>query len=394
MKTGIGILLAFLTVFGVSHAMGQEKYDKQVPMMHMKGLLRSVESIPLPLEGWIDHLTVDLKKQHLFISGENSKKFIVVDLHSGQVIHETKDLGGNPRKPLFDSRNNLVWVDLGNNTLVGIDGNTFEVTKTVEFTGGKNAPTKDPDNGAFDSARGLYYSGVGTTGTKDGSIEIVDTNAGKLVGTIPMHGVDPAGVILDPSGNRLYVGMGDVVNGESVCKVIDTEKREVIAEWPITGGPQPHVAGLDLLHHRLFFGSRLQGGHQGEPGKLVVMDSDTGKVIQVVDSVGGADGLVFDAPTKRIYFSGSTGTVAVFKQDDPDHYDLLGKVPTGAEAKTGLWVPELKRYYSAVPKHIVQTPPYGANDLITEEARLMIFDYLPWGGRHRSGDQAARRASQ
>ena len=377
MKHDAAVLLALLTVFGVSKSVGQEKYNKQLPMVHMTGLLRLAETIPLPLEGYIDHLTVDLKKQHLFISGENNKSFIVVDLRSGQVIHETKDLGGNPRKPFFDAQSNLVWVDLGNNTLVGIDANTFEVTKTVEFTGGKGAPAKDPDNGAFDPVRGLYYSGVGTKGTMDGSIEIVDTRAAKLVASIPMHGVDPAGIVLDPSGNRLYVGMGDVVNGESVCKVIDTEKREVIAEWPITGGPQPHVAVLDLPHHRLLFGSRLQGGHQGEPGKLVVMNSDNGKVIQVLDSVGGADELFFDAPTKRIYFSGSTGTLAVFKQDDPDHYELLGKVPTGAIAKSGLWIPELKRYYSAVPKHLIQTPPYGAANYITEESHLMVFDYLP-----------------
>jgi len=377
MKTCTAILLAFIAAFGVSRVAGQEKYDKQLPMMHMKGLLRWEETIPLPLEGWIDHLTVDLKKQHLFISGEYSKKFLVVDLQSGKVIHEVTNLGGNPRKPFFDSKNNLVWVDLGNNTLVGIDGNTFEVSKEVEFTGGKNARTKDPDNGAFDPVRGLYYSGVGTTGTMDGSIEIVDTNAAKLVGSIPMHGVDPAGVILDPTGNRLYVGMGDVVNGQSICKVIDTEKREVIAEWPITGGPQPHVAGLDAAHHRLFFGSRLQGGHQGEPGKLVVMNSDNGKVIQVLDSVGGADEIFYDAPTKRIYFSGTTGSVAVFRQNDPDHYELLGKVPTGAIAKSGLWIPELKRYYSAVPKHLIQTAPYGPSDYITEESHLIVFDYAP-----------------
>jgi hypothetical protein len=74
---------------------------------------------------------------------------------------------------------------------------------------------------------------------------------------------------------------------------------------------------------------------------------------------------------------GSTGTIAVFKQLDPDHYQLLGKVPTGAIAKTALWVPELKRVYVAVPKHLVETPPYGENDYITEEAHLMVFDYIP-----------------
>jgi DNA-binding beta-propeller fold protein YncE len=377
MKTHQTVVLALLALIGVSQVVGQEKYDKQLPMVRMAGLLRLVETIPLPLEGYIDHLTLDLKKHHLFISGENNNSFIVVDLPSGKVIHETKNLGGNPRKPFFVPQTNLVWVDLSNNVLVAIDANTYEVTKTVEFTGGKDAPTKDPDNGAFDPASGLYYSGVGTKGTKDGSIEIVDTKAGRLVGSIPMNAVDPAGMALDAAGNRLYVGIGDVVNGESVCKVIDTEKRQVIAEWPITGGPQPHVAALDLPHHRLFLGSRLQGGHQGEPGKLVVMNSDTGKVIQVLDSVGGADELYFDAPTKRIYFSGSTGTLAVFKQIDADHYELLGKVPTGALAKSGLWVPELKRYYAAVPKHLVQTPPYGPENYITEESHLMVFDYLP-----------------
>ena len=375
-KFRIAVLLAVLTVLGALHATAQEK-RKQLPMEHMKGLLSLVETIPLPTDGWMDHLAVDLKNHHLFISGENSQNMVVVDLQTSKVIHVTTGLGGKPRKPFFDPKTNQVWVDLGDNTLVAIDATTFEIVKSVEMTGGKNAPKRDPDNGAFDYATGIYYSGVGTAGVPDGTVEIVDTRAGKLLGSIPMHGSDPSAFVLDTAGKRLYVGMGDVVNGESVCKVIDTDKREVIAEWPITGGAQPHVAGLDLPHHRLFFGSRLQGGHQGEPGKMVVMDSDTGKVIQVVDSVGGADELIFDPPTKRIYFSGSTGTVAVFKQIDPDHYVMLGKVPTGAEAKTGLWVPELKRYYAAVPKHIVQTPPYGANDLITEDAHLMIFDYVP-----------------
>src|SRR5258706_32570 len=141
------------------------------------------------------------------------------------------------------------------------------------------------------------------------------------------------------------------------------------------------------------------GGHQYEPGKLVVIDTETGKVVQALDSVGGADDIYYDAATGRIYFTGSTGTVAVFKEIDPDHFQLLGKVPTGAVSKTGLWVPELKRFYSAVPQHFVLTVPHGTKDfradllkelnlkegevapilsnMIVEEAHLMVFDYLP-----------------
>ena len=372
MKTSMAVLSALCAIF-VSPAPAQS-----LPMQTMSGLLRLVQTSPLPGEGYIDHMAVDVKGQRLFISGEASKSLIVVDMKSGNVVHEVKGLGGNPRKPFYLPDANEIWVDLGDNTVVAISGTTYEVAKTVELTGGRGAAKRDPDNAAYDPARHIYYCAIVTgAGNTDGTIEIVDTKAAKLLGSIKMNGNDPGGLSIEPSGKRLYVAMGDVVNGDSHVKVIDLEKRAVVAEWPITGGPAPHASGLDAAHHRLLVGSRVKGGHRYEPGKFVVMDTDTGKVVQALDTVGGADEVQYDAPTGRIYFVGSTGTVAVFKQDDPDHYHVLGKVPTGAIAKTGLWVPELKRMYVAVPKHIVQTPPYGANDYITEEAHLMIFDYLP-----------------
>jgi len=378
------VTLIFCGVF-VSKISGQQQskeyVNRQAPMVHMSGLLRLLETIPLPTEGYMDHLSYDLKNQHLFLSAENNKKVVVVDMKAGKVIHETT-VGGNPRKPFFDSNTNELWVDLGDNTVVALNGTTFEIAKTIELTGGKNASGRDPDNAAFDAAKGLYYVAVRTRdeGSKDGSIEIVDTKAAKLIGSIKMEGQEPAGIVLDPAANRLYAGMGDVVNGESVVKVVDTAKRAIVAEWSTAGGPQPHVAGLDAAHHRLFMGSRLGGGHNVDPGKLVIINTDTGKVVQTLDATGGGDEIFYDAPSKRVYFSGSTGTLAVFHEDDPDHFQLLGKVPTGAIAKSGIWIPELKRYYAAVPKHLVQLIPttqYGVRDWITEEAHLLVFEEIP-----------------
>src|SRR6195256_4186569 len=363
MKIYMAIALTAAAAF-VAKAPGQS-----TPMQTMSGLLRLVQTSPLPTEGYMDHLAVDVKGQRLFISGENNKSLIVVDLKSGNVVHETKGLGGNPRKPFYVPETNEIWTDLGDNTVVAISGTTYEVTKTVELTGGRGAARRTPDNAAYDPARHLYYAAIVTrAGSMDGSIEIVDTKAAKLLGSIKMNGSDPGGLSIEPSGKRLYVAMGDVVDGDSHIKVVDLEKRAVVAEWPITGGPAPHASGLDAAHHRLFVGSRVKGGHRYEPGKLVVIDTETGRVVQALDTVGGADEVQYDAATGRIYFVGTTGTVAVFKQMDPNHYQLIGKVPTGALAKTGIWVPELKRMYIAVPKHVIQTPPYGTRDDIVEEA--------------------------
>src|ERR1700681_1156980 len=422
MKMFLAIFVTLLTAM-VSRAQAQKSVSQQLPMMHMSGQLHLVETIPLPGNGYMDHLTVDVKGQRLFISGVAEKTIIAVDLRAGKVIHVTQGLAAMPKKAFYIPETNEIWATLTDSSVVAISGTTYEITKTVKLSG-YGDPNRGADNAAYDPAAHLIYAGVevfedfggsGQHGDTDASIDIVDIKTAKLVGSIKLPGGDPAGITIEPSGKRLYVTMGDIVGGDSHVAVVDLEKRAVVAQWPITGGPVPHTAGLDAAHHRLFVGSRtiahtgnVGGGHQHEPGKLVVLDTETGKVVQALDSVGGADDLQFDAATGRIYFAGTTGTVAVFKEMDPDHFQLLGKVPTGAISKTGLWVPELKRFYSAVPRHYVLTARHGTqdfqgdllkelniaqgvtardkkagwqtsmlSDLVIEEAHLMVFDYLP-----------------
>ena len=421
MKPYLAILLTLCIAF-VSRVQGQS-----LPAQATSGLLRLVQTIPLPTEGYMDRIGVDVKGQRLFVSGEHNHTLVVVDLRAGKAIHETR-LAASPKKPVYLPDTNEVWVNLEDSSLVAISGTTYEITKTVPLSG-YGDPNRGGDNGAYDPATHLYYAAIEVLkpsaleafkgglniayGGADNhvpsgaSIDIVDTKTAKLVGSIKMPGGDPAGVAIEPSGKRLYVTMGDIIGGDSHVAVVDLEKRVVIAQWPITGGPVPHTAGLDAVHHRLLIGSRIKpntgefgGGHQYEPGKLVVMDTETGKVVQELDNVGGADDTVYyDSATGRVYCPGTTGTVAVFQEIDPDHFQLLAKVPTGAVSKTGLWVPEWRRFYSAVPQHFLLTAPHGSKDiradlrrelnqkegavqpilanLITEPAHLMVFDYVP-----------------
>ncbi len=283
MKRCLGILFALSLVFA-------PKAHGQVPTTERTtGILKLVQTIPLPTQGYMDRIAVDVKGQRLFISGEHNHALVVVDLKAGKAIHQTA-LAASPKKPVYLPDTNEIWVNLEDASVVCISGTTYEITKVVPLTGFGD-PNRGGDNGAYDPATHLFYAAVevftpdALEAFKGGipiaysgsdnhvpsgaSIDIVDTKTGKMIDSIKMPGGDPAGVAMEPSGKTLYVTMGDIIGGESHVAVVDLEKRAVIAQWPITGGPVPHTAGLDPIHHRLFVGSRIHphtgefgGGHQ------------------------------------------------------------------------------------------------------------------------------------
>jgi hypothetical protein len=57
--------------------------------------------------------------------------------------------------------------------------------------------------------------------------------------------------------------------------------------------------------------------------------------------------MIFDAPHKRIYITG-TDTATVIEQRDADHYEVRAEVPTGYRAKTSILVPEVNRFFVAL----------------------------------------------
>jgi DNA-binding beta-propeller fold protein YncE len=341
--------------------------------------LKLVQTIPLPgVEGYFDHMAIDLQSQRLFVPAEHHKTIEVVDLHAGKLMHTITGLEGNPRKVIYLAEPNQIWVDLGNGMCKGFSGETYELLKNIQLNPDSSPEmNREPDNGIYDPAEHLFFIGDrgdrSKVGTK-GSVEIVDTNAGKYAGSIVVDDNDPAGLALDPKSYKMYVILG----ATSRVAVIDRNKREVVTTWPISDGPLPHALGFDATHRRLFIGSRVKPGHLYKPGKMVVMDADTGKVIVSLDTEGGVDEVEYDTSSKRVYVTGTTGGVDVFKQIDPDHYARLGLVPSGAIAKTSLLVREMKRFYVAVPKHIILTPPIPESKEATiDEAKILVYDVTP-----------------
>src|SRR6202790_1740763 len=147
----------------------------------------------------------------------------------------------------------------------------------------------------------------------------------------------------DPSSSRMLVD----IRGNSIVEVVDRDKRAVIATWPIADAKGLTTISFDAANHRLYIGAR-------QPAKLYVMDSDSGKVVTSVAAPAMVDDACFSAVQKRIYFAGTEFT-DVFEIKDADHLERIGHIPTAFRAKTAILVPELNRFYVAVPHHGAKT---------------------------------------
>jgi hypothetical protein len=99
---------------------------------------------------------------------------------------------------------------------------------------------------------------------------------------------------------------------------------------------------LDEANHRLFVVTR-------DPPKLIVFDTNSGKVVSVLDVANDADDIFYDATKKRIYVSCGEGFINVFQQRDANHYHMVANLLTAQGARTSLLVPELHSFYLVVP---------------------------------------------
>src|SRR5437899_12379874 len=113
MKNFLTIFWAFWSFFVPTAQRGQQSTvpapPPLAPMTTMSGLLRLVQTIPLPTEGYMDHIAVDVKGQRLFITGEANRSLMVVSIADGKVAQEGKGLGGKPGKPCYVAEPNETW---------------------------------------------------------------------------------------------------------------------------------------------------------------------------------------------------------------------------------------------------------------------------------------------
>ena len=299
--------------------------------------LQLVDTIPLPTlhDGDFDHFAKDVDGHRLFLTAEANGTVEVFDSTSNKHIHTITGLK-SPHALLYRRDTNRLFVVDGDASRIRIyDATTFRPVGQIMVAIDADSMAYDPDT------KYLYVVNGGRAAkTPYSLISVIDTGASKKLRDIKIDTNWVEALALEKSGPRLFC----VLTSQNAIGVMDRAGNSLTTTWPLPDGSKHPVAlGLDEPNHRLFVTTR-------EPGQLIVLNSDTGKIVSQLATVGMIDDLSFDPKLKRIYLAGD-GAIEIYSQKDPDHYSLLGKIPGGFRAKTGLLVPEWKRYYLAVPRH-------------------------------------------
>ena len=291
------------------------------------------ESTPLPdITGDFDHLAVDEGNNRLYISAEVHHTIEVFDLKTGAHLQSA---GGvkTPHTIIFvPEKQQLLVADGGDNSCVFLDVRDMHSVARVELEA-------DPDAGVYDRGKHIFYVGNGGRGAKQpfSYITAISADKAKQVGRIRVEAANLEAMAIDQAKNLLYVNMRD----KNQIGVVDLAKNQVVNVWSIPGMNLNTPMELDETNHRLFVAGR-------KPGKFFVIDSNSGKLVQTLDSVETADDMTFDPESKRIYVTGSSG-VAIYYQDSPDQYSLVEEFGTNG-GKTSTYDAALKRFYIVHPK--------------------------------------------
>lgn len=283
------------------------------------------KTVPLPgVEGRFDHFAADVAGKRIFVSALGNNTVEAIDFAGGKRLqtltgmHEPQGVGYAP-----DLKK--LYVANGKDGKLRIFDVSLKPAGDIDFG-------DDADNVRYDAPHKLVWVGY-----QDGSIASVDAAKGTKLGQIALD-AHPESFQLEKNGTRIFVNVPDA--GE--IEVLDRAKHLIAAKWPVKAASANFPMALDESTHRLFIGCR-------KPAKVLVYDTESGKVVTEFACPGDTDDIYFDAARKRLYVAGGEGFLEAFQQQSPDKYVSLGKIATASGARTAIYVPDWNRLILAVP---------------------------------------------
>jgi YVTN family beta-propeller protein len=277
--------------------------------------------------GW-DYVSIDPDARRVYVT--HFMNIEVLDADTGKVVGQIKNTPGVHGIALVPKIGKGFASDGKTDTVSVIDLKTL--AHTAEIKAGKK-----PDAIVYNPNDDRIYV---SNGDSD-DLTVIDPNAGKVVGTIPVGGA-PEYSAFDDKGT-VWTNLED----KNAFVTIDSKTMKVRKTTPIDGCEEPSSIALDAANRRLFIGCKNNA--------LAVIDADSGKAIAKLPIGEHVDATVFDAASHLIYAPTGDGFLTIVHQDSADKYTILDNVPTMRGAKTMALDPKTGKIFSATVENIPPT---------------------------------------
>jgi len=316
------------------------------------GPYQLVTEIPIGGEGGWDILTIDSAAGRLYLS--HATKVVVVDLIKNTVAGEIADTPGVHAFVAVPE----VQHGFSSN---GKESKSSVVDLTTLKTTSKIDTGQNPDAIVYEPRHGEVYV-FNHTGN---SVTVINSKNASVSATIPLGG-NPEFAAVDETVGRVYCNIED----KSEVAVIDADKHEVVAHWSLAPGEGPSGIALDAAHHRLFSGCHNK--------MMVMLDTETGKVVDTAPIGAGVDGCSFDDAEQLAFASCGDGTTTIAKEVAPDKLTVLQTLKTERGARTMALDPKTHRIY--LPSAQFQPPPSpspgtspGRPSVVPNTLKLLVY---------------------
>ena len=286
-------------------------YAKPKPAASGYRLLKTVPLSPAPgAREYFDYITVDAEARRVYVS--HGTEVVVMNADDDSVV-------GKIQGSLKLCHGVAIVKSLGKGYIT--DGEAESVVvfdlKTLKITGEIKTNQPDTDSLIYEPVTKHIFTFNGhshNTTVIDPAKESVLTNI-DLVGGVEFPAVDGKGMIYDNNEDN-----NDIV-------AIDAKTNAIKARWPAAPSGQLVAMAMDQKNRRLFSSGR-------DPQFLIMMDADSGKVLQSFPISAGVDANIFEPSTGMLFVSTREGKIHIFHEDSPDKLSAVETIDTQYGAKT------------------------------------------------------------
>jgi DNA-binding beta-propeller fold protein YncE len=304
----------FLAMFSACFLSGS--YAQPKPAATGYHLLKTV-SLPPAAGGreYYDYISVDAEARRVYVS--HGTEVVVLNADDYSVVGKIEGLS--------HCHGIAVAKDLGKGFITDGDGKPSATVqevvifdlKTLKVTGRVKTDQLDTDAIVYEPATKHIFTFNGDShnttvidAVKESVITTID-----LVGKVEFPAVDGKGMVYDNNP-----GNNDVV-------AIDARTNTIKARWPTAPEGAPTSLAMDQKNRRLFSGGR-------GPQFVIMMDADTGKVLQSYPISAGVDANAFEPATGMLFVATREGMLHIYHEDSPDKLSEVEAVKTEYGAKT------------------------------------------------------------